>query len=119
MLTFESYESGNVLVLTVEDAGYNAPSDRQAANREWLYNTVQVRENPRFAVDLGAVSYLSSADFGILISLKRRIDARKGRLVLFQVSSFVVDTLQTMRLATFFTIVEDLRAAVSLLESAD
>lgn len=115
MLTFDSYESGGVLILTVEDSGYNAPTDRQASNREWLYHTVQTRDLPHFAVDLGSVSYLSSADFGVLISLKRRIDARKGKLVLFQVNSFVVDTLNTMRLASFFPITEDLQAALALL----
>ena len=114
MLTFEGYDSAGVLILSVEDSGFSG-SDRQASNREWLYSTVATRDDPRFAVDLGAVSYLSSADFGILISLKRRIDSRKGALVLYQVNPFIVETLQTMRLATFFTIVADQKAAVSAL----
>jgi anti-sigma B factor antagonist len=114
MLIFESYESGGVLILTVDESGYGE-SDRQAGNREWLYSTIQSREDGRFAVDLGSVSYLSSADFGILISLKRRIDARKGRLVLFGVNSFIVDTLQTMRLSSFFPMADDLNAAVASL----
>lgn len=111
MLTFEGYDSAGVLILSVEDAGFSV-SESQASNREWLYNTVATRDDPRFAVDLGSVSYLSSADFGILISLKRRIDSRKGGLVLFQVNPFIIDTLQTMRLASFFTIVADQKAAV-------
>ena len=115
MLNFESYDSGEVLVFTVEESGYQV-GERQSSNREWLYNVVSNRPAPLFALDLSEITYLSSADFGILISLKRRVDARKGQLVLFQVSSYVVDTLNTMRLGSFFTIAPDLGAALSTLE---
>ena len=110
MLTFDSYESGEILVLTVEESGY-AMLEGRTGNREWLYNLVQARTDGRFAVDLSTVTFLSSTDFGILISLKRRIDSKGGRLALFGVNSFIMDTLQTMRLAGFFTIVPDFPAA--------
>ncbi len=112
MLDCMTHDVNGVLVITCEDA---AEPREGMSFREMLYKAVESRDDLRFAVDLGPVGYLASADFGFLISLKRRIDAKKGRFVIFQVNSFIFDTLKTMRLDQFFTIATDLNDAIAKL----
>jgi anti-anti-sigma factor len=116
MLNSTTHDVGGVMVITLEDAG-DVPDDRQPSQRETLYKLVQASEDPRFAVDLGRLEYMSSADFGFLISLKRRVDAKKGKLVLFDVDPFIIDALKTMKLLSLFPIAEDLSGALLLLPS--
>jgi anti-sigma B factor antagonist len=112
MLSYSSHEAGGVLVLTAE----NSPEiEHQPAQREWLYKTIESREDPRFAIDLGAIEYMSSAEIGFLITLRRRIDARKGKVVLFEVDPFIHDILRTMRLDKLFLIANDLSDALGKL----
>jgi anti-sigma B factor antagonist len=104
MLSYWSQNANGVLLLTVEESG--APvGDRPAFEREWLYQTIEAHPNERFAIDLAALNYLTSGEIGFLITLKRRIDARKGRLILFGVDPYVFDILRGMRLHLYFEIV--------------
>ena len=93
--------------------------DRQAKERQALYETIQTRPDGRFAIDLGKVDYMSSADVGFLITVRRRADLRKGKLVLFDVNSYIQDSLRTMKLLPLFPIAEDLTGALLLLPSGD
>jgi anti-sigma B factor antagonist len=112
MLTLTSREMNDVLVFMAEQA---LEEDDTTSQREWLYKTIESRQDGRFAVDLGEIDYLSSAEIGFLITLKRRIDARKGKLVLFQVDPFIVDIFRTMRLDKLFVFAGDLDEAVAKL----
>ena len=114
MLSYSGHESNSVMVFTVEEA---AAGDSVASQREWLYNTVSSREDPRFVIDLLEIPYLASSDIGVLITLKRRIDGRKGKLVLANVDPYIVDTLRTMKIDKLFTIVADMPAAVAALSA--
>jgi anti-sigma B factor antagonist len=114
MLRYSSHEAGDVLVFTVEEA---EPGYLPTADREWLYRTIETRDDPRFVIDLGAVNYLASSDIGLLVTLKRRIDARKGKVVLVNVDPFIVDLLHTMRIDTLFRIHESVPAAVASLSA--
>ncbi len=116
MLSYLTHDVEGILVITCEDTG--APNDEhRSIPREQLYASIQTRDDPRFAVNLGAIEYLSSADVGVLITIKRRVDVRKGKLVLFQVQPFVQDVLRTMKLIQFFTIAEDWAEAVARLDA--
>jgi anti-sigma B factor antagonist len=114
MLQIITHEADGVFVITCElpegTAGEMGPPQRES-----LYQAVQSRPDPRFAVDLGSIDYLASADIGFLISLKRRIDGRQGQMVLFNIHPILVDILRTMKLLKFFTIADDLQEALALL----
>ena len=112
MLSYSSHETGGVLVFTAEKA---AEGDGQPSQREWLYKTIESREVPRFAIDLGQIEYMSSSEIGFLITLRRRIDTRKGKVVLFRVDTFILDVLRTMRLDKLFLIADDLNGALACL----
>src|SRR3954469_17015831 len=92
MLNYSGHEADGVLVLTVEDGTFG---EANTTHREWLYKTIESREDPRFAIDLGAIAYMASSDIGLLITLKRRIDARKGKVVLCNVDPFIFDVFRT------------------------
>ena len=113
MLNYCSHEAGGLLIFTVEEA--DAANQYNTTQREWLYKTIESREDPRFVIDLGALNYLASSDIGLLITVKRRIDARKGKVVLVNVDPFILDVLKTMRIDKLFNISNDMHAAVALL----
>src|SRR5690349_11498427 len=114
MLTYISHESSGVLILTAEKC---AEGEAPLSQREWLYKTIESREDPRFAIDLGEIDYMSSSEIGFLITLKRRIDARKGKVVLFGVDSFIFDLFRTMRLDKLFLFADDLSGALARLSA--
>jgi anti-sigma B factor antagonist len=110
MLSYIGHEASGVLVFVVEDDPANEGG--MMAQREALYKMIEGREDPRFVIDLGAVQYMQSSEIGVLITLKRRIDARKGKVVLVNVDPFIYDILRTMRIDKLFTIAPDLASAV-------
>ncbi|HEV3164921.1 MAG TPA: STAS domain-containing protein [Isosphaeraceae bacterium] len=114
MLHLITHEVDGALVITCE-APTNASDDPGSTQREALYQAVASRADPRFAVDLGAIEYLASADIGFLIALRRRIETREGRLVLFDVHPILLDILRTMKLAKLFVFADDLSHALFLL----
>ncbi|MDR3633646.1 MAG: STAS domain-containing protein [Isosphaeraceae bacterium] len=105
MLTCQTYEMNGVLIIAFEDNGV-ALDDRQSSLRETLYRSIESHTDGRFALDFSAINYMASSDIGFLITLRRRIDGRKGKLVLFEVDPYIVDALRTMKLLSFFTIAE-------------
>src|SRR5262245_44597424 len=114
MLSFETSETGGVTVVTFEDTG-EAADNRTTANRQALYQTIESQSDPRFAFDLGAIHYLASSDIGFLLTLKRRVTARKGRVILFSVDPYLLDVLHTMKLHSLFEYAANLREALAAL----
>lgn len=117
MLEFSTYEASGVLVVSLESRDV-ASSDRQAAIREALYRLIEAHQGAGVAIDLGTLEFLSSSEIGFLIGLKRRIEALHGRVALYQVNPYILDTFRTMRLDQFFTIAADFDAAVKAVETA-
>jgi anti-sigma B factor antagonist len=114
MLSYSGHEAGGVLVLTVEE---NPTGEGSMAQREWLYKTIESRDDPRFVIDLRAIQYMQSSDIGVLITLKRRIDARKGKVVLMNIDPFIYEILRTMRIDKLFTIAPDMTSALAALSA--
>jgi anti-sigma B factor antagonist len=112
LLSYSSHHVGGVLVLTAEKA---LEGEELTAQREWLYKMIESREDHRYAIDLSQIDYMSSAEIGFLITLKRRIDAHKGKLIMFGVDSFILDIFRTMRLDKLFTFATDLKDAIEKL----
>jgi anti-sigma B factor antagonist len=114
MLKFTTREVAGVLVLAFE-ATDDATSNWQSTERDWLYKLVEAHPDPRFAVDLTQINYLASSEIGFLVTLKRRIDRRKGRVVFFGLGPYIHDIFQSMNLTKILDIVEHQTAALAKL----
>ena len=104
-LTATRDESDVVVVKFDTASGLN--DFRNNALRDALYDLVLTRPEPRLAVDLQKVDYLSSSGVAILVGLKRRVESRSGKIVFYHVQPVVRDLLAVMRLDRFFTIADD------------
>ncbi len=114
MLKFTTEEASSVLVIAFEETDEDA-ADWQSTQREWLYKMIESRPDGRFAIDLREINYLQSSEIGFLMTLKRRIDRRQGKFVMFGVSPYILDIFKTMNLTKIIDIVDDLQAAVARL----
>ena len=114
MSPFSLREEPDALVITVDEAA--ALNDfRSNSFRDALYELVQDHVQNRVAFNLEKVDFLSSSGVAILVGLKRRLDARQGKLVLFGVQPVVQDLLRITRLAQYFAFVETEEDALALL----
>ena len=114
MNTFNTREESNALIIRFESAaGLN--DFRNNVLRDSLYDLVQSREEPRVALDLLNVDYLSSSGVAILIGVKRRVETRRGKIVLFDVHPVVLDLLKVMKLDRYFLLADDENAALASL----
>jgi anti-sigma B factor antagonist len=106
MSYFSTRPESDVLVIAFDNPA--ALNDfRNTPVRDALYETLQSHPEPRFAVDLSKVDYLSSSGIAILVGMKRRVDARNGQLVVYHLQPIVRDLLTIMKLDRFFTIADD------------
>jgi anti-sigma B factor antagonist len=106
MSSFRTREEPDGLIVAVDNAtGLN--DFRSTTFRDSLYEAVLAQDVPRVAFDMKAVDYLSSSGVAILVGLKRRIDAKNGRLVLFGVQPVVFDLLRIMKLNQYFAFSDD------------
>jgi anti-sigma B factor antagonist len=88
---------------------------RNDSLRDALYDLVQSRREPRVALDLLKIDYLSSSGIAILIGLKRRVETRQGKIVLFHVHPMVCDLLKVMKLDRYLPCADDEHAAIASL----
>jgi anti-sigma B factor antagonist len=103
-----------VLIVAFEPTEDGA-SDWQTTQRDWLYKLIEGHPDSRFAIDLSDVNYLASSEIGFLVTLKRRIDRRQGKVVLFGVSPYILDLFKTMNLTRILDLVDNLPAALAKL----
>jgi anti-sigma B factor antagonist len=117
MLNFTTTEVNGILIIAFEptaESGY----DWQSTQRDWLYQLIESRDDPRFAIDLGEVNYLASSEIGFLVTIKRRIDRRKGKVVVFGVCSYLQEVFQTMNLNRVLDVAETRSEALSRLRTS-
>jgi anti-anti-sigma factor len=114
MQPFQTREATDGLIITL-DSPVPLNDFRSSTFRESLYEFVQSRTDPRIALDLSAIDYLSSSGVAILVGLKRRVDQQRGKLVLCRVQPLVCDLLRVMRLNQYFTFAKDEPEALALL----
>jgi anti-sigma B factor antagonist len=114
MSGFNTHDDSDILVVTFDSAAI-LNDFRNNALRESLYELVQGRNDPKFAVDLQKIDYLSSSGVALLVGLKRRVELRHGKIVLFQVQPVVRDLLAVMKLDRFFVITDNEAHAVDSL----
>jgi anti-sigma B factor antagonist len=117
MLKFTTQEANGVMVVAFEASEENA-GDWQSTERDWLYKLIESREDARFALDLSEVNYLASSEIGFLMTIKRRIDRRQGKMVMFGIGAYLHDIFRTMNLTKIIDIVDDESAALAKLGPA-
>lgn len=116
MSPFQTREEPDGLIITLDNPV--ALNDfRSNSFREQLYDFIQSPAVPRIVVDLAAIDYLSSSGVAILVGLKRRVDMKQGKLVLYRVQPLVSDLLRVMRLNQYFTFADDEKEALGLVRS--
>jgi anti-sigma B factor antagonist len=116
MPSFTAREDADVLLISFD--GSSGLNDfRNNSLREALYELVTTRDEPRFAVNLNKVDYLSSSGVAILVGLKRRVEAKGGKLFLYCVQPIVFDLLAVMKLDEYFSIVAEEEEAIASLRS--
>ena len=116
MSIFTTRDDSGALLVTFNDAsGLN--DFRNTPLRDALFDLVQAREEPRVAIDMNKIDYLSSSGVAILVGLKRRIETHNGKIVLYRLQTIVRDLLHVMKLDRYFVIVDDEEEAVASLRS--
>ena len=112
MSYFTTRPEADVLVIAFDNPA--ALNDfRNSPVRDALYEALQGHPNSKFAVDLSKIDYLSSSGIAILVGMKRRVDARNGRMVVYELQPIVRDLLTIMKLDRFFTIADNEEGALS------
>ena len=112
MSSFSTRPDSDVPVVTFESAG-GLNDFRNSALRDALYELVATHNDPLLAIDLAKVDYLSSSGVAILVGLKRRVETKGGKIVIFHVQPIVRDLLAVMKLDRFFVISEDEGKAIA------
>jgi anti-sigma B factor antagonist len=114
MSAFSTRPESDALIVIFETAS-SLNDFRNNALRDSLYELVDQQGEPRFALDLEKVDYLSSSGVAILVGLKRRVETKGGKIVLYHVQPIVNDLLAVMKLDRFFLIRDDQERALDSL----
>ncbi len=115
MLNFTTNETSGVLIIVFEPTN-ETDYDWQSTQRDWLYKLIEAREDARIAIDLTEVNYLASSEIGFLVTIKRRIDRQKGKVVFFGISPYLQEIFRNMNLTRVLDIVETRNDAFSKLK---
>lgn len=107
-------EVGEVLVLALDDQ-MSVNDGQSDLYRKAIYDRVAARAEPRVAVDLGSIDFLSSSGVALLVGLRRRITGQGGDIALFGLHPHVVDLLRMMKIGPLFKIGDDEPAALGML----
>jgi len=115
-------EDRGILILTIEIARISSYELAEAMGRE-LLAAVEGRAAPRVVVDLGKLTYMSSVGYGPLITLRSRVRADGGRVILCGLSGVVKEVFEATRLLinpsspkSLFEFTETVDEAVAALE---
>ncbi len=90
-------EDRGVLILTIELARISTYEQAETMGRE-LLAAVEGRPAPQVVVDLSKLTYMSSVGYGPLITLRSRVRADGGRLILCGLSGVVKEVFEATRL---------------------
>jgi anti-sigma B factor antagonist len=111
---FSTREEADALVISIDEPA-SLNDFRSTSFRESLYEAVQTHPGNRVALDLGTVDFLSSSGVAILVGLRRRLDGKQGKLILFNVQPIVQDLLRITRLTQYFNFADDENQALAAL----
>lgn len=115
-ISHPSKDEDNVFLVVLESPAVLEESASRLG-RDAIRKALKGRSAPKVAIDLGRVDLLSSAGLGLLVNLKRRVDAQKGSLVLFNVHAEVQRQLRQTALIRLFSLADDRASALELLQT--
>src|ERR1700674_2321640 len=79
---------------------------------EQLFSLVDELGRRKILLNFGNVEFLSSAALGKLITLNRKVQAVRGKLILCSISKEIMQVFEITKLDKLFTIVQDEQAAL-------
>jgi len=119
---FESSVQDGVLVLTIKDTHLHGDQLADQLRSEMIDAVDQAGLN-KVVLDFRNVEYLSSVAFRPLLSMRRKVEEVKGRVVLCNLAALVTDIFRTLRLISSsrsypatFEVVPDVPAALTTLK---
>ena len=116
MLSFITSEAGGVMIVAFEAVDEEG-QEWHVSRRDWLDKAIESREDGRFALALTDVGDLASSEIGFPVTVKRRVDRRRGRVVLCWVAPSIRDTFRTMNLHGLLDAADTRTAALARLEA--
>ncbi len=78
---------------------------------------IEKHEMTKIVVRLTRVKYMTSMAIGKLITLHRKLQRMKGKLVLCELMPDVIATMEAAKLLTYFTTTPDLASALAVIQS--
>lgn len=78
-----------------------------------LYGLVDEGGHGKLLLDFAEIEFLSSAALGVLVALKKKVDAAGGRLKLCRLSPDLLEMFRLTRIADLFVIHQDEREALA------
>lgn len=99
----KSRKQGDVTVIEFEDRKI---LEEHVINQigERLAEIAEAETDPKLLLDFRTVEHLSSAALGMLITLKKQLDERQGRLVLANIHPQIYEVFKITRLNKLFNI---------------
>jgi anti-sigma B factor antagonist len=80
--------------------------------RENLHELIQRRDQPKIILNFDEIRVLSSAPIGMLVNLKKKVDAKGGSLLLCGLDPIVRDILKLTHVEELFTIFDSEKDAL-------
>ncbi len=114
MLRYSTQELNGILIIAFETVD-DLAADWQTGQRDLLYRQIESRADGRVAIDLNDVNYLASSEIGFLVTIKRRLERRQGKLAIYGVSPYLLDIFKTMNLVKLLNIAADFKEAAASL----
>lgn len=106
-LEINSFETSGRLIYRLDGRlDTNTAPDFEAKLTEQL-----ARGRQRFLIDLGAVSYVSSAGLRVFLMLAKKLGRGEGKMVLYGLNEHVKEVFDTAGFSRIFTIEPDLASA--------
>ena len=107
----ELEEIGDVTVVSFVDRKILDEQNIQIIGDQ-LFNLVEEQGKRKILLNFGNVEYLSSAALGKLITLNKKVQAAKGRLILCNIDPQIYEVFEITRLDKFFNIEKEEQKAL-------
>ena len=104
-------EKGEVTVVRFRESDILDQINIQEIGEE-MYSVVETKPGIKMVVDFQGVEYLSSTALGKLITLKKKVEAAKGKLRLAAIKPEIMEVFRITRLDTIFDIKSNVAEAL-------
>ena len=113
---FSIVHDGDVFVATINRDRLTDEDNLEQFHQDFSL-LIEKHEVVKFVLRMSRLRYLTSSAIGKLITLHRKVNRLGGTLVLCELTSDVLTTLEAARLLTYFTNSKDLTGAMAMFEA--